>query len=143
MTRCGTVAMFVLAFASFCWAQSERPVLLRHPTVSRDRIAFGYAGDIWTVSRDGGDATRLTAGIGEKRDPYFSPDGKWLAYTADHYGNPDVFVIPATGGEPRRLTSHPAVDFAVGWTPDGTRILFMSDRTSANDPPKLFTVPLE
>ena len=143
MARCCTVGICLLAFASFCWAESEKPLLIRHPTVSRDKIAFCYAGDIWTVGRDGGDATRLTAGIGEKCDPYYSPDGKWLAYTADHYGNPDVFVIPATGGEPRRLTSHPAVDVAVGWTPDGKSVLFASNRTSATDPLKLFTVPLE
>ena len=143
MARFCAVGICLLAFASFPRAESEQPLLIRHPTLSRDKIAFCYAGDIWTVGRDGGDATRLTAGIGEKCDPYYSPDGKWLAYTADHYGNPDVFVIPAAGGEPRRLTSHPAVDAALGWTPDGKRVLFLSTRTSANDPPKLFTVPLE
>jgi tricorn protease len=143
MARFCAVGICLLAFASFSRAESEKPLLIRHPTLSRDKIAFCYAGDIWTVGRDGGDATRLTAGIGEKCDPYYSPDGKWLAYTADHYGNPDVFVVAATGGEPRRLTSHPAVDAAVGWTPDGKSILFISNRTSATDPLKLFTVPFE
>jgi tricorn protease len=143
MARFCAGAICLLAFASFPRAESEQPLLIRHPTLSRDKIAFGYAGDIWTVGRGGGDATRLTAGVGEKCDPTYSPDGKWLAYTADHYGNPDVFVIPATGGEPRRLTSHPAVDVALGWTPDGKRVLFTSNRTSANDPLKLFTVSID
>jgi tricorn protease len=143
MTRVVVAGVCSLAFAAVCWADTDKPLLIRHPTVSRDRIAFCYAGDIWTVSRDGGDAQRLTAGVGSKFDPYFSPDGKWIAFTADYYGNPDVFVIPATGGEPRRLTWHPSYDVTSGWTPDGKSILFISGRTSSADPPKLFTVPVE
>jgi tricorn protease len=135
--------VYSLALAAVCWADTDKPLLIRHPTVSRDRIAFCYAGDIWTASRDGGDAQRLTAGVGSKCDPYFSPDGEWIAFTADYYGNPDVFVIPATGGEPRRLTWHPSYDVAAGWTPDGKSVLFVSGRTSSADPPKLFTVPVE
>ena len=129
--------------AGLCLADAPKPLLIRHPTVSREKIAFCYAGDIWTVSREGGDAERLTAGVGFKCDPYFSPDGKWIAYTADYYGNQDVFVIPAAGGEPRRLTYHPSPDLAAGWTPDSKSILFVSERASSTDPPRLFTVPLE
>jgi tricorn protease len=72
--------------------------------------------------------------VGTKIDPYFSPDGKWIAFTADYYGNPDVFVMLATGGEPRRLTSHPSPDYVEGWTPDGKNILFTSTRAKATDP---------
>jgi tricorn protease len=100
------VGICLLAFASFPRAESEQPLLIRHPTLSRDKIAFCYAGDIWTVGRDGGDATRLTAGIGEKCDPSYSPDGKWLAYTADHYGNPDVFKRPEYPNYRRRCRSN-------------------------------------
>src|SRR5262249_49741088 len=121
----------------------DKPLLIRHPTISRDKIAFCYAGDLWTVSRQGGNAVRLTAGVGEKCDPHFSPDGQWIAFTGNYYGNPDVFVMPSMGGEPRRLTHHPAVDAALGWTPDGRNVLFASRRTSSMDPPKLFTVPLD
>jgi tricorn protease len=126
-----------------CWATAGQPLLIRHPTVSAEKIAFCYAGDIWTVGRDGGDAQRLTAGVGHKCDPYFSPDGKWIAFTGDYYGTRDVFVIPAAGGEPKRLTWHPAGSAAAGWSPDGKNVLFASTRTSATDPPKLFTVPVE
>jgi tricorn protease len=141
--RICALGLCLLTVASWSWAQSDKPLLIRHPTISRDKIAFCYAGDLWTVGREGGDAVRLTAGIGEKCDPHYSPDGRWLAYTADSYGNADVFVILASGGEPRRLTHHPAPDAAVGWTPDGKSVLFTSTRTSASDPPKLFTVPLD
>jgi tricorn protease len=126
-----------------CWASADQPLLIRHPTVSTDKVAFCYAGDIWTVGRDGGDAQRLTAGVGQKCDPYFSPDGKWIAFTANYYGTRDVFVIPSAGGEPKRLTWHPAGSVAAGWTPDSKNVLFASTRTSSTGGPRLFTVPLE
>src|SRR5207245_10310391 len=118
------------------------PLLMRQPTLSETRIVFSYAGDLWSVSRDGGDAQRLTAGPGTKSDPHFSPDGKLIAFTAEYDGNVDVFVMPAEGGMPRRLTSHPAPDAAVGWSPDGKRVLFVSTRHTYSGLPRLFTVPV-
>ena len=143
MKRPFALQLCLLVLPALYGADASQALLIRHPTLSRDQIAFCYAGDIWTVSREGGDAQRLTAGVGAKCDPYFSPDGKWIAFTGDYYGNPDVFVIPATGGEPRRLTYHPSYDAVEGWSPDGKSILFVSGRTSNTDPPKLFTVPVE
>lgn len=140
--RCA-LAMVAIAVLSATAAESSESILVRQPTISRDRIAFCYAGDLWSTRRDGGDAVRLTAGVGEKCDPHFSPDGKWLAFSGDYYGNLDVFVMPAEGGEPRRLTHHPAPESVAGWTPDGKRILFVSTRTSSTDPPKLFTVSID
>ncbi|MGH9882943.1 MAG: protease, partial [Pyrinomonadaceae bacterium] len=110
-------------------AQGTR--LLRHPTVSRDLVAFEYAGDLWVVSRNGGQARRLTATLGVELDPYFSPDGSQIAFTATVAGNTDVYVVPTSGGEPRRLTYHPGLDRVRGWTPDGRRVVFASARTSA------------
>ena len=143
MPRHLALLMCTAAFAVPGWPSSDQPLLIRHPTASAEKIAFCYAGDIWTVGHDGGDAQRLTAGVGSKCDPYFSPDGKWIAFTADYYGNPDVYVIPAAGGEPKRLTWHPAADVAAGWSPDSKNVLFSSTRTSSTDAPKLFTVPVE
>ena len=68
------VACF-LSLQILALAQSERPLLLRHPTVSQTQIVFSFAGDLWIVARDGGDARRLTSGIGQETDPFFSPDG--------------------------------------------------------------------
>ncbi len=70
-----------LAFASSAsFAQDAKPLLLRQPTLSRTDIAFMYGNDLWKVSREGGDAVRLTAGPGIKRGPHFSPDGQWIAF---------------------------------------------------------------
>jgi tricorn protease len=125
------------------WGQTLQPRLLQRPTISRSQVAFVYAGDLWVVSREGGEARRLTSGQGLEYDPHFSPDGRHIAFTAEYDGNLDVYVIPASGGEPRRLTYHPGVDVALGWTPDGTRILFRSGRTSHSPRyNKLFTVSL-
>jgi tricorn protease-like protein len=95
--------------------------------VSSDLIAFEYAGDLWVVPRGGGQARRLTSTPGVEIDPYFSPDGTQIAFTATVAGNTDVYVVPTAGGDPKRLTYHPGLDRARGWTPDGRRVIFSSN----------------
>jgi tricorn protease len=112
-------------------------ILFRFPTISPHQIAFQYGSAIWTVGLHGGDARFLVDGY----DPHFSPDGSMIAYTAHPDGNDDVYVIPAAGGQARRLTYHGG-DFAVGWTPDGRRVLFRSNRASYSDPDQLYTIAL-
>jgi len=121
--------LFIISASSLTIAQGTR--LLRHPTVSRDSVAFEYAGDLWVVSRGGGPARRLTSTPGAEIDPYFSPDGSQIAFTATVAGNTDVYVVPTAGGDPKRLTYHPGLDRARGWTPDGRRVIFASVRDSA------------
>src|SRR5262249_3721048 len=70
-------------------------------------------------------------------------DGSLLAFTGQYEGNADVYVVPATGGVPRRLTFHPGPDEAVGWTPDGKNVLFRSQRSSYSHFARLFTIPVE
>jgi len=111
--------------------------LLRFADISKDKVVFAYAGDLWIASREGGAARRLTSHVGDELYPKFSPDGKWIAFTGEYDGNPDVYVISAEGGEPKRLTFHPGNDIVLGWTPDGKDILFRSDRFSA--PPGRYT----
>ncbi len=132
----------LLLSASFAMAQTGH-LLLRSPTLSRTEIVFSYAGDLWSVPREGGEARRLTAGPGVETSPVFSPDGTEIAFTGEYDGNVDVFTIPASGGVPKRLTYHPGRDAAVGWAPDGKRVLFSSHRAMPNDGDKLYTIPLE
>ncbi len=117
-------------------------LVLRDPTISQTQIAFEYAGDLWIVGRDGGDARRLTTGAGREFKPHFSPDGTQIAFSGEYEGNIDVYVVAATGGVPRRLTYHPDGDVAVGWTPDGKQIVFSSHRDSFADSGKLYTIAL-
>lgn len=120
---------------------ASTPHIFQRPTLSRDLIAFSYAGDLWTVPRAGGRATRLTTGVGIETSPVFSPDGRTIAFTGEYDGNTDVFTIPVTGGVPFRVTYHPATDAVVGWSPDGKEILFRSDRQATSRFTQLFTVP--
>jgi tricorn protease len=122
---------------------ADEPLLLQKPTLGKTHIVFSYAGDLWSVPRDGGDAVRLTSGAGAETDPAFSPDGTRIAFTGEYDGNIDVFVVPASGGVPKRLTWHPAADRVLGWTPDGKRIIFSSTRTAYSRFGEMFTVPVE
>jgi tricorn protease len=140
--------MFALAVVSFfahpAVAQNGRPLLLRFPTVSKTQIVFNYGGDLWIVSRDGGDARRLTSGVGDETMPSFSPDGTMVAFTGEYDGNRDVFVVQATGGVPKRLTYHPADEYVQGWTPDGKNVLYTSWGNSFRHFEfQLYTVPVE
>jgi len=114
---------------------------LHQPDIHKDKIVFVYTNDLWTVSAEGGRAKRLTSHSGEEGTPKFSPDGKWIAFSGQYDGNTspsaryfgctEVYIMPSSGGMPRRLTYHPDRDVVLGWTPDG-RILFKSMRSSHN-----------
>ncbi len=130
----------ILGYAA---ADSNPPLLLQKPTLSKTQIAFVYAGDLWTVPREGGDARHLTNGPGREDYPVFSPDGSTLAFTGEYDGNVDVYTVPAAGGVPKRLTWHPATDVVLGWSPDGRKILFESNRDSTNQGiPAMFTMDI-
>ncbi|MBP6717115.1 MAG: PD40 domain-containing protein, partial [Acidobacteria bacterium] len=117
--------------------------MLRSPSVSATAIAFAYANNIWTVDRAGGTARRLTTFQGATGFPRFSPDGKWIAFSAEYGGNSDVYVIPAEGGEPKQLTWHPGADTVQGWTPDGKSVMFASTRATwaPSGAARFWTVP--
>ena len=134
------LAFFALAAFG---AAEDGPLLLQKPALSKTHIVFAFAGDLWSVPREGGDAVRLTSGSGNETDPAFSPDGTRIAFTGEYDGNVDVFVIPASGGVPKRLTWHPAADRVLGWTPDGKRIIFSSSRTAYSRFAEMFTVPVD
>ncbi|HJQ25610.1 MAG TPA: PDZ domain-containing protein [Blastocatellia bacterium] len=143
MTRVFALALLLFILAVGASAQTGGPTLFQKPTASRTHIVFVYAGDLWIVPREGGDAKRLTAGVGIETDPHFSPDGSMVAFTGQYDGNTDVYVVPAAGGVPKRLTYHPGPDEAIGWTPDGKQVLFASGRNSTSGYDRLFTLPVE
>jgi tricorn protease len=117
--------------------------LLTDPDLSRTKVAFGYANDLWLANRDGSSVQRLTSHGGVETLPRFSPDGTLVAFTGRYEGNADVYVVPSSGGEPRRLTWHPGTDIVLGFTPDGASVLFSSKReVHTNRFDQLFTVPV-
>ncbi|MBS0394780.1 MAG: PD40 domain-containing protein, partial [Proteobacteria bacterium] len=116
--RCALRLVLLLA-ALPALADGGETLLLRQPALSRDALAFVHGGDLWIQPRTGGVPPRRLTTQGSVSAPHFSPDGQLLAYSATYDGNTDVYVVPAAGGEPRRLTYHPGPDVALGWTPDG------------------------
>jgi tricorn protease len=134
-----------LVFGMSATAASAKPVkLARHPDYNAGRIAFSYLGDIWVANDDGSQPRRLTVHQARDVHPRFSPDGKWIAFSSNRYGNLDVFVMPAEGGEPRQLTFHSGGDTVVGWSRDGKRVVFSAAR-GINFPgiPNLYEVPAD
>lgn len=142
------IAFFLLSLIPGIRAQAQGPMLLESPTVSRTHVAFSFAGDIWLVDRQGGDARRLTSHPGRETYPVLSPDGSQVAFTRlNAAGGPfgwDVFTIPVAGGDERRLTYHPDLDFPVNWTPDGKNVLILSFRQRTSPlGGRLYTVPAQ
>jgi tricorn protease len=128
--------------------------LLRFPDVCGDRVVFTYAGDLWTASTQRGTATRLTAGPGLEQSARFSPDCSRIAFTGEYGGDDQVYVIAATGGEPKQLTFYPAQgpmpqrwgfdNQVYGWTPDAKSILFRGWRDSTSiSQPHLYTISVD
>ena len=143
MNKINKSILFLILFgflAGINIAQTNKPLLLQQPTVNGTQIVFVFAGDLWIVGCEGGEAKQLTNGVGVETNPFFSPDGSLIAFTGQYDGNTDVYLIPSSGGIPRRLTHHPAPDNVVGWMPDGKHILFRSARDSFSRIPRLFIV---
>ncbi len=136
MKKCILFFCFVfLFFIPNTFAQKEAR-LLRTPAIHGDKIIFSYAGDLYAVSSNGGMARKLTTHDGYEVFPRFSPDGKYVAFTGQYDGNTEVFLIPAEGGVPKRLTYTATLsrddigdrmgpnNIVFGWTPDGNNIIF-------------------
>lgn len=129
--------------------------LLRFPAVHGNQVVFSYAGDLYTVERNGGTARRLTGNEGYEMFARISPDGSTIAFTAQYDGNTEVFTVPSSGGEPKRIT-HTATlgrddiadrmgpnNIVMTWTPDGKNIVYRSRRYSFNAfRGQLFSVPV-
>lgn len=119
-------------------ASADEARILRQPDIQNGRIVFVHAGDLYSVGAHGGTAFRLTSHPGEELYPKFSPDGSQIAFSAEYNGTRQVFVMPATGGEPRQLTWYTDVgpmpprggtDYRVlDWTPDGRNIVVRMNR---------------
>ena len=132
------LALAVIFLFTWQWAISDAR-LLRFPNINGDLVAFVYAGDIWSVPAAGGDARRLTSHPGLELFPKISPDGQWIAFSAEYSGSRQVYVMPAAGGTPRQLTYYNDVgimpprggyDYVVmDWTPDSRQVLVRCNRT--------------
>lgn len=125
MKKLSIAVLCLLSLATALSALDEGR-FMRYPTIHKDKIVFSYEGDLWAVGGSCPSAVRLTSAPGTEIAAKLSPDGKWVAFTASYDGPQSVYVMPAEGGAPRRLTFTPGAAFAVGWTPDSERVVFRS-----------------
>lgn len=123
-----TISLLTLALTSMVWAQNKIH-FTSTPSLSPDgqTTYFSFDGDLWQVPTTGGEALRLTALPGNETNPRVSPDGKWLAFSSDQYGNKDIFVMPLIGGPIQQLTYHQATDEMESWSWDSETIYFTSN----------------
>lgn len=148
MTRVRRIAFALVAILACAALTGGSPQemregrLLRFPDVSKDTIVFSYAGDLWLVPTSGGIARRITTSPGLELFPKFSPDGSQIAFTGEYDGKPNVYVIPAEGGQPKQLTFQSATlglpermgveNEVQGWMPGGKSVYFNSHRDTFN-----------
>jgi tricorn protease len=137
-------------------AADDATRLLRFPATDGKSIVFSYGGQLYTVAAEGGTARRLTDGPGYAIFPHFSADGAQLAFTAQYDGNTEVYVMPATGGTPKRLTTSATLDrddladrmgpnnIVLGWRNTAAEVVFRSRWHSFNPfIGQLYTVGLD
>jgi tricorn protease len=129
--------------------------LLRFPAIHGDQVVFTYAGDLFTISQTGGIARRLTSDAGYEMFARFSPDGQSIAFTGQYDGNTEVYLMPAVGGVPERLTTTATLErddvsdcigpnnIVMAWK-DNNTVVYRSRQREADDVNgQLFMVPRE
>jgi tricorn protease len=123
------VFVFSFVFISV-FAQNSEAYFLSQPALTPDgkAVIFSFEGDLWRAEVAGGQAYRLTAMQGYETNAKVSPDGKWIAFTGRQYGNPDVYVMPLSGGDIKQITFHSASDEVNSWSWDSKTIYFTSNR---------------
>ncbi|MBU1298501.1 MAG: PDZ domain-containing protein [Bacteroidetes bacterium] len=138
------ILLLILLNVAFLFSQDETR-LLRFPAIYNDQIVFTYAGDLYTVASNGGIARKITSYEGYEMFARFSHDGKWIAFTGEYDGNREVYLIPAEGGVPRRLTFTPVLgrddvsdrmgpnNIVMGWRHDNKNIVYRSRMREFND----------
>ncbi|MGZ4000524.1 MAG: DPP IV N-terminal domain-containing protein, partial [Mucilaginibacter sp.] len=116
--------LVILLCCSFAGAQNSGVYFTSYPTLTPDAktVIFSYEGDLWKVDIGTPVAVRLTAMQGEETSPHVSPDGKWLAFSSNQFGNNDVYVMPLAGGEIKQLTYSDAGDQVDSWSWDSRSI---------------------
>lgn len=101
------------------------------PCISRDGDKLVYAStqhrstsDLYLKRTNSKVVTQLTSGGSDNVMPELSPDGQRIAFCSNRTGNWDIYVMPATGGQPVQITSDLADELHPSWSPDGSKLVF-------------------
>ncbi len=125
------IKLFLIPFVLLVFFCSQLLALqearfMQYPDIHNNIIVFTYQGDLWEVDVAGGIASRLTSFPGNEYSAKISPDGQWIAFTGTYDGSTNAYVMPSTGGEPKRITFLPGSVQTVAWTPDSKRVVVRS-----------------
>ncbi len=136
--------LFLMMATTLLAINTKDTAMLSRPAIGPDKIAFVYANQLWVADLDGKNPRQLTVDLLVQGTPVFSPDGKWIAFSAEHDGNVDVYLMPAEGGQSRRLTWHPGPDLVQDFSPCGKKIFFTSTRNAyARGASNLYVVSID
>ncbi len=127
------ILFMVLTTALFSFDVAAKAGYYRAPAIHNDTLVFTAEGDLWLAEIKSGQlkssvAQRLTTHPAEEIDASISPDGQWIAFTADYEGATEVYVIPRTGGVAKRLSYENATVAVQGWTVKGEVIYSSNSR---------------
>lgn len=125
-STCHLAALLALLFGAATGRAEGALGYYRFPALGADAIVFTAEGDLWRIGLEGGRAERLTSHAGFETRARLSPDGAWIAFSAQYEGPTELYRMPSGGGLPERLTWDGSFARSVGWTPDG-RILYATD----------------
>ena len=97
--------------------------------------------DVYLFERPGASPRRLTTDPGLDYNPVVSPDGRWVVFTSERTGNPDLYALDLLEpGKPLRLTESDAMEDAADFSPDGRTLVFVSSRTGD---PDVYSMPFD
>jgi tricorn protease len=145
MKKTTLIFLMFIFFGQIRLLAQDEARLLRFPAIYDNQLVFTYAGDLYTVSSDGGIARKLTNHNGYEMFARFSPDGKTLAFTGQYDGNTEIYIMNSQGGVPKRVTFTATLgrddvadrmgpnNIVFGWKHDNTNIIFRSRKKSFND----------
>ncbi len=87
-------------------------------------LIFDLLGDLYTLPISGGQATRITSGLGYDSQPTVSPDGKWIAFISDRSGSVNLWIAKPDGSDARKLSDESHFEFiSPAWTADSRYIV--------------------
>ena len=111
-----------------CWSPDSTRIAYVRTREGRE----AHRTDLWIANADGSEARQVTRDYASVMSPRWSPDGRWILYSMAVAGNTDVYKVSSSGGgAPVKLTDSPGIDVGGSFSPDGSRIVFESDRSGS------------